>query len=593
MTESTLSIAARFRSWPPGRDPWGRSSRARRGSLLLASRLGSTAALVSLLLACDRTPEPPQPPPPVAAGPTAEGTSVAEGLSAEMPAPEPILTEPPLPESDEPPPPHPGPWFWVTRSSAGIYTEPRAAREVKLGYVKNGGKLPVLAEKVEGKDCSKGWYQIVGGGFICAVVGTTDENHRDVKFAPRQPNLDDILPYQYARNAHHGTPLYRSLPSRAQMLEYEPYLRKGKEASSPKKTETKDAETKLVSTNPTAPPPQGAKTASVAAPTELDGLLLSEPEPPPEPQPWWQQENIKDRLHEIKLDELESEADGVLAKRMVRGFYVAVDNTFNWGGRSWYKTTKGLLAPTERFWRAPGSEFKGVEIDGENWKLPVAWVNGTRKSSATYVIDEETQTVTSKGSLKRFQIVQLTGKEIELRNHTYHETADGTWVRGDTVRRTTPGERPADVGEHERWIDLDVGQQTLVAFQGDRPVYATLMSSGRESRIKAKDHRTPRGAWRVREKHITGTMDGDGSAAGDLPYSIEDVPYVMYYEGSYAVHAAFWHENYGVQMSHGCVNLSPLDAKHLFFWADPQIPPGWHGMWSDAEHPGTMIVAHD
>lgn len=545
---------------------------------------------MSLLLACDRAPEPPQPPPPPVTEPGVEPVAAVDA-----PATEPVLAEPPLPEIDEPPPPHPGPWFWVTRSSAGIYTEPRAAREVKLGYVKHGGKLPVLAEKVEGKDCSKGWYQIVGGGFICSVVGTTDENHRDVKFAPRQPNLDDILPYLYARNAHHGTPLYRSLPSRAQMLEYEPYLRKNKEASPPKKAETKDGETKLVSTNPTTPPAQAAKTAPTDGAGEANGLLLDQPEAAPEepPKPWWQQEDIKDRLHEIKLDELEAEADGILAKRMVRGFYVAVDNTFNWGGRAWYKTTKGLLAPTERFWKAPGSEFKGVEIDGETWKLPVAWVNGTRKSSATYVIDEETKNVSTKGSLKRFQIVQLTGRELEIRNHTYHETADGTWVRGDQVRRTTPGARPADVGENERWIDLDVGQQTLVAFQGDRPVYATLVSTGRESRIKAKDHRTPRGAWRVREKHITATMDGDGSAAGDLPYSIEDVPYVMYYEGSYALHAAFWHENYGVQMSHGCVNLSPLDAKHLFFWADPQIPPGWHGMWSDADHPGTMIVAHD
>ena len=88
-------------------------------------------------------------------------------------------------------------------------------------------------------------------------------------------------------------------------------------------------------------------------------------------------------------------------------------------------------------------------------------------------------------------------------------------------------------------------------------------------------------------------MDGDGTAAGDLPYSIEDVPYVLYYHRAYALHGAFWHNNFGVQMSHGCVNLAPLDAKYLFFFADPVIPPGFHGVWATEAQPGTRIVVHD
>jgi lipoprotein-anchoring transpeptidase ErfK/SrfK len=158
---------------------------------------------------------------------------------------------------------------------------------------------------------------------------------------------------------------------------------------------------------------------------------------------------------------------------------------------------------------------------------------------------------------------------------------------------TTPGPRPAEVGPNERWIDVDISEQTLVVFEGDRPVYATLISSGKQSKDKDKDHSTPRGMWRVREKHTVSTMDGDGSAAGDLPYSIEDVPYIMYFYKSYATHGAFWHRNYGSQMSHGCVNLAPLDAKWIFFYADPRLPPGFHGAWSSEERPGSMVVVHD
>jgi hypothetical protein len=54
---------------------------------------------------------------------------------------------------------------------------------------------------------------------------------------------------------------------------------------------------------------------------------------------------MKDRMHELKLDQLSEDADAILAKRMVSGFYVAVDKTFRWNNRSWYKTTRGLVTP--------------------------------------------------------------------------------------------------------------------------------------------------------------------------------------------------------------------------------------------------------
>jgi lipoprotein-anchoring transpeptidase ErfK/SrfK len=190
-------------------------------------------------------------------------------------------------------------------------------------------------------------------------------------------------------------------------------------------------------------------------------------------------------------------------------------------------------------------------------------------------------------------MVPLRYRYRKINDVEYFQMTDGTWIRDRFLRMTTPGKRPAEVGEEERWIDVDISEQTLVVFEGDRPVYATLLSSGKESKVKEQDHSTPRGMWRVREKHLASTMDGDGTAAGDLPYSIEDVPYIMYFHKSYATHGAFWHRNYGMQMSHGCVNLAPLDAKWVFFHADPALPEGFHGNWSSAERPGSMVVVHD
>ena len=85
----------------------------------------------------------------------------------------------------------------------------------------------------------------------------------------------------------------------------------------------------------------------------------------------------------------------------------------------------------------------------------------------------------------------------------------------------------------------------------------------------------------------------DGDVASDGPYSIEDVPWIMYYSGSYALHGAFWHNNFGRTRSHGCTNLAPQDAKALFGWTEPRMPDNWHGVWATPERPGTRVVVHE
>jgi lipoprotein-anchoring transpeptidase ErfK/SrfK len=84
----------------------------------------------------------------------------------------------------------------------------------------------------------------------------------------------------------------------------------------------------------------------------------------------------------------------------------------------------------------------------------------------------------------------------------------------------------------------------------------------------------------------------DGDVASDGPYSIEDVPWVMYFNASIALHGAFWHNQFGTPRSHGCVNLAPADAKQLFAWVEPRLPPGLHGVYATATQPGTRVVVH-
>ena len=65
---------------------------------------------------------------------------------------------------------------------------------------------------------------------------------------------------------------------------------------------------------------------------------------------------------------------------------------------------------------------------------------------------------------------------------------------------------------------------------------------------------------------------------------------MQYFQGGYALHAAFWHEDFGRPRSHGCINLSPRDAAWIFEWTEPHLPTEWHGMEAHGE--GTLVYIH-
>src|SRR5690606_39163742 len=143
--------------------------------------------------------------------------------------------------------------------------------------------------------------------------------------------------YPYARNAENGTALYRSLPSRAQMYQYEPYLpeaKKGKEAVlEQQKADLEQMRAAGLSLGGAGPEEGGEREV-----------------------PLWEREND---LHEVTLDDLRKRVDDVLAQRLIKGFYIAIDKTFKWSGRTWYKTTQGVIAPADRFWQTTASDFHG------------------------------------------------------------------------------------------------------------------------------------------------------------------------------------------------------------------------------------------
>jgi lipoprotein-anchoring transpeptidase ErfK/SrfK len=488
---------------------------------------------------------------------------------------------------------------------------------VRIGYIRQGQKVPVLPEPHPKHNCKEGWYELVQGGFVCGRYASLDLNHPKIKLAPHPPDMTTPLPYQYGYNIANGTPLYRTLPSREERLKLEPWL-----APKPKKAKPREEEETASygdeSLDAGIPITLARSTSTMtASTTDPFGLGADELDAGT---PWYLRQYDGGKPT-VTLDELRGE--GPVSRRMVKGFFVAIDKEMTEKGTKWWRTTTNLMAPFDRIvLHNSASKFHGTWLDDRDEEKALAAADaadggvapsttprkptpdlckaGSKAQVAVvtfyrakrYALSSSRKAVTQGDPLARHTVMKLTGDSVTINGAEYDETDEGWWVRTSDVVKTNPGPPPRDLAAGEKWIDVNIKTQTLVAYEGDKPVYATAVSTGKEDKEdKEKDHKTPVGTYRIREKHIAATMDGD--VATDGPYSLEDVPWIMYFNGSYALHGAFWHNNFGKMQSHGCVNLAPLDAKTIFGWTEPRLPDNWHGVWSTPEKPGTRVVVHE
>jgi hypothetical protein len=278
-----------------------------------------------------------------------------------------------------------------------------------------------------------------------------------------------------------------------------------------------------------------------------------------------------------------------LVLRVLRpGFYVSLDRTFEKDEQIYWRTQQNGFVPASRVRHKEWSPFHGQALGGQRWDLPMAV---TRSDETTlYRVNAREKLRATHGRLERRSWLAVRARR-RIDGVAYLVVDDGALVREAEVLVIQPTAPPEHVGEGERWIDVDLAHQVLVAYEWKQPRYVTLVSTGRtRSPSPELDYRTPRGLHRIRGKHLTSTMDND--EPGEPPYSLEDVPYVMYFRGAYAFHSAFWHDRFGRPRSHGCINLAPLDAKWLYNWAGPDLPETWHGGSATEENPGTWVYVH-
>ena len=127
-----------------------------------------------------------------------------------------------------------------------------------------------------------------------------------------------------------------------------------------------------------------------------------------------------------------------------------------------------------------------------------------------------------------------------------------------TAAASAPSQPSVGRRDGERWIDIDLSSQRLTAYEGDLPVFTSVVSTG------TTEHPTVVGQFRI--WHRTPSQTVDGRRLG-YDYVLPNVPYVQYFFEDYAIHGTYWHDNFGTPMSYGCVNMTIPDAQWLYNWS--------------------------
>lgn len=425
-----------------------------------------------------------------------------------------------------------------------VYTETGPTR-TRLGYLRAGAELDARGPAIVNSGCEGGWYRINPRGFVCLGKGATlDRSHPIVEQAAVRPRLGEGFPYYYAQSAERPPERYFRLPERkvVALVEGPDALERGPNWLERRKSS----------------PVLSAYPVDATLPGFLDeGRALTKPY------------GVKMPMRTLYH-----------AGRVSRESGFAITRLVEFEGRAYALTTEMDLLAADRLEFRPGSALAGVEIPEGAAPLVGFHLKGglpiyRREESGRFSLVEE---------LREKRGFLLTGEKDPS---GLAETGEGTWVPRSALRILEPRtEFPSVATGSRRWIDISIDAQSLVAYEGRRAVFATLVSTGRGKMGDPETtHATVRGTFMIYEKSISSTMDGSEDRADS--YELSDVPFVQYFHKGYALHGAYWHDEFGTARSHGCINLTPADSAWLFRWTDPEVPEGWHAVLNKER--GTVV----
>lgn len=280
-------------------------------------------------------------------------------------------------------------------------------------------------------------------------------------------------------------------------------------------------------------------------------------------------------------------ADGV---RDHKGKPIAQSDTVRWAGKRFFqgvkfwRITTGYFIRGDRVRRFWPSHAQGVDFKKPGSRLPLVFMVSRRRRKIGEKIPPVDVHASPAGkvvsTLKRYS-AHTVDDVVRRGKFRWYRIPDKGWVSSEMVRLARVSEPPPGLHPAERWIDVDTEEQTLVAYRGRAPVYAALVAAG------VWKYPTPAGTFRIYKKMAEADMKSEAKASEQ--YRVDHVPWTLYFKRGYAMHGAYWHDGFGHARSHGCINLSPTDARFIYHFTRPVLPDGWTSLVADAEHPGTVV----
>lgn len=444
------------------------------------------------------------------------------------------------------------------------WIQSKAGGGERLGYLGLGASVALRHPGREpGPACPDGYYAIEPRGYVCANdrVTTLKTDPTLQALLPLVPD-EKKLPYRYAIS--NGTPMYWRLPTPEEQERAERWLGAPGSFKRYSWNERHERLAELVSPAPTEEPPSSLRYEHVAS-----GRPARDP----------------------------------VKRAIPLGSTLSFSRVFSHDGRAFLLSADGTLVPADRVRPFRASKFQGVVLAKEQ-TLPLAWIR--QASAPKWVLSRPQREPVQAGAWPRHSAVFLdqSAPAKESGGRTLLPTLSKD-ARGATLyldqRDATVVERaerlPAGVGATDKWIQVSVTRGVLVAYRGATPVFTTLISPGlggpsREGVDPVRASTTPSGTFHIQYKYRVQTMSPQKNRPTDeRTFWMSDVPYAQYFSIPFALHTAYWHEDFGEPMSGGCVNLSPSDGKWLFEFTDPPLPEGWTAVWAEGENGrGTLLL---
>jgi hypothetical protein len=498
----------------------------------------STASLSVFLVAIAACSRPSAPRVATADGPRTDAISVnatapVDGAAAAPPAPDdeapPVVTGPPAKSSV--------PSITAVSGYERIVQNPDD-KGALIGLVRAGQSVPLADPNPITKappgivmaPCKGGWYAVKPRGFVCLGPNSSLDSS-DVRAAAAREVLPDVSkPLPFHVGLAIGSPRYLRIPTRDEQRASEKglddYL-----AHLPAPNQTGEIDT--------SPAGHGPTPAFV-------------------------------RYVEAVKPALTSDEDAYAGRK------IAWTREFDAEGRTWLVTPDLMLVPKDKVRSMTASTLHGIDLkEHPEVHLPQAftWLGDAPKLQKT----NDGRMVETSDVVARHSFVGVKPNLVREQGGFYWVTEDGFYVHNDlfTVfkRRT---DKPKGVTANDKWVDVKITWGTLVAYEGDDPVFITAISPGQDGvTVHSNGHNTNRGLFTVGWKLYSADMSGRENGKD---WAVDEVPFVAYYHESFALHGAFWHDEFGRPKSHGCVNLSPADAQWMWSWMNPDIPEGWYAV---------------